>query len=98
MSSDTGVCEFCSDTFSKCGTFASCDCGKSWCSDSCAEADGLRDEWEGYTPPGETWEQDTSCEYCRKEDHGDDVLLEYALELLGMSRYELVGKYNSKKD
>ncbi|AXQ67023.1 hypothetical protein HOBO_7 [Bacillus phage Hobo] len=96
MSSDMGVCNFCEETFSRCGEFVGCECGKSWCSESCAEADGYQEEEEGYTPPGSNWRQDTSCDYCRKEDHDDDTLLEYALELLGMTRYELVDKYNSK--
>ena len=98
MGSDTGVCNFCGDTFSKAGTFVGCDCNKCWCSESCAEADGLRGEENGYIPPGETWEQDTSCDYCRKEDYDDSELLEYALDkFLNMSRYELVASYNESK-
>lgn len=99
MSSDTGVCSFCGDTFSRCGDHESCDCGKSWCSESCAEADGLQEEENGYIPPGETWEQDSSCDYCRKEDYEDSELLEYALtKLLNMNRYELVAHYNASKE
>lgn len=99
MSSDMGVCSFCGDTFSRCGDHESCDCGKSWCSESCAEADGLQEEENGYIPPGETWEQDSSCDYCRKEDYKDSELLEYALtKMLNMSRYELVAHYNASKE
>lgn len=36
-----------------------------------------------------------SCKYCRKEDYEDYVLLEKALELLKMSREELVKMINS---
>ncbi|AXQ67879.1 hypothetical protein KIOSHI_263 [Bacillus phage Kioshi] len=97
MSSDMGVCNFCDETFSRCGDFTSCDCGKSWCDYSCAEVDGFRVEEDGYTPPGSSWEQETSCDYCRKEDHDDDVLLEYALELLGITRHKLVDKYNESR-
>lgn len=37
-----------------------------------------------------------SCKYCREEDFEDDVLLEYALELLGINREELIEKYKNK--
>lgn len=36
-----------------------------------------------------------SCKYCRKEDYEDYVLLEKALELLKMSREDLVRMINS---
>lgn len=36
-----------------------------------------------------------SCKYCRKEDYEDYVLLEKALELLKMSREELVKVINT---
>ncbi|UNA01656.1 hypothetical protein MG295_00239 [Bacillus phage vB_BcgM] len=98
MSSDTGVCNFCEDTFSKCGEFVGCDCGKSWCDEGCAEADGFQEEEDGYTPPGSSWEQDTSCEYCRQENYDDEDLLEYALELLKLHRFELVDKYKVKNN
>lgn len=34
-----------------------------------------------------------SCKYCREEDFDDYVLLEYALQLLGVNREELIIKY-----
>lgn len=37
-----------------------------------------------------------SCKYCRKEDYEDGVLLDKALELLKMSREELVSIINSE--
>lgn len=37
-----------------------------------------------------------SCKYCRKEDYEDYVLLDKALELLGMSREELVKLVNEE--
>ena len=37
-----------------------------------------------------------SCKYCREEDFEDNVLLEYALELLNMERKELIEKYKNK--
>lgn len=34
--------------------------------------------------------------YCRNEDYSDDVLLDYCMELLGVTREELVEKYNNR--
>jgi len=39
-----------------------------------------------------------SCKYCRHEDYDDETLLEKALELLGMSREDLVEKVNEDKE
>ena len=37
-----------------------------------------------------------TCNYCRKEDFDDDVLLEYCMELLNITREELVQAYKNK--
>ena len=37
-----------------------------------------------------------SCKYCRKEDYTDNVLLDYCMELLGVTRDQLVEKYNNR--
>ena len=39
-----------------------------------------------------------SCKYCRHEDYDDETLLEKALELLDMSREDLVKKVNEDKE
>lgn len=44
MSVDFLVCKRCGKTFCDCGDFVSCECGETWCSDECAEADGFREE------------------------------------------------------
>ena len=44
---------------------------------------------EYYEPDG--------CKYCRNEDYEDDVLLDKALELLNMSRQDLIDKINSEE-
>lgn len=36
------------------------------------------------------------CNYCRKEDFDDDVLLTYCMELLNITREELVQAYKTK--
>jgi hypothetical protein len=35
-----------------------------------------------------------SCKYCRSEDYDDETLLDKALNLLGMSREELINRIN----
>ena len=61
-----------------------------------------RDEMEDYREENcqhdnccncEYYEPD-SCKYCRHEDYDDETLLEKALELLNMSREDLVKKVN----
>ena len=37
------------------------------------------------------------CKYCREEDFDDDVLLEYSLQLLKKTRYELIKDYKNVK-
>ena len=51
--------------------------------DSCADC--------GYFVPD-------SCKYCREEDFDDDVLLEYALHLLNMSREEIISRYKTDQE
>jgi hypothetical protein len=97
MGVDYKVCKFCEDTFPDCGKFVSCECGEKWCSDSCAEADGFRREPEGFTPEGASWVQDTSCNFCRSEDANDSELFSFALELLSITRSELVKMYFENK-
>ena len=96
MGVDYYACESCGDTFPDCGDFVSCECGKRWCSDECAEADGHQEEEDGFTPEGSKWSQETSCNFCRKEEFEDYDLLELAQELLGKSRHDLIELYKNK--
>lgn len=89
MGVDWLACRECGETFPDCGDFVACECGERWCSDECAEADGYRYEEDGFTPEGSSWEQETSCNFCRKESFEDWDMLMLALELLGKSYDEL---------
>jgi hypothetical protein len=42
MGVDFYSCKNCGNTFSDCGRYVSCECGKRWCSDECAEEDGYK--------------------------------------------------------
>lgn len=91
MGVDFYSCKCCGSTFPDCGDFVGCDCGRRWCDLDCAETDGYEDM---YDEDGDLFE--TSCSFCRKEDYSDDELLEYALGMLGISRYELVKRKNNQ--
>lgn len=85
MSVDYYSCNYCGETFPDCGDYVSCEgCGNCWCSEECAEEQGFRidvDNDEEYS---------TSCNFCRGEDYEDYELLEKALELLKISREDLI--------
>jgi hypothetical protein len=90
MGVDWLTCNYCGETFPDCGDYVYCEeCGTRWCSVECAEADGY--VWD------ETSEHFETCKFCRGEDHTDEVLLEFALELLKMDREDLIEEYNIKE-
>lgn len=45
MGVDWYPCKRCGTTYPDCGDYVSCSCGKSWCSDKCAEEDGYIQEY-----------------------------------------------------
>ena len=87
------VCNNCNDTFPDCGDFESCECGMRWCSLECAEAQGFREELDGFTPKGSRYTHYSSCNYCREDDFSDSELFSYCLNELNLSRDELIEKY-----
>lgn len=98
MGVDFYACSNCGDTFPDCGDFTGCECGKHWCCDKCAESQGYRWEEDGYLPKGASYEQDTSCSYCRNEDYPDEDLLEFSLHKLRLTRDELIVEYTKFAD
>jgi len=76
-----------------CGYYVSCDCGRKWCSDECAEEDGWINEEEN-----EDSDVYRSCKYCREEDFEDSELLKYALKGLEVTRSELIDMYKLEKE
>lgn len=83
MGIDYLSCNKCEESFPDVIDYVYCDCGKTWCSKECAKKDGYRKDKH----------DNSSCKYCRKQDFEDDVLLKYALKLLGMKRKELINSY-----
>jgi hypothetical protein len=98
MGVDFLACETCGDTFPDCGDYVSCECGRRWCSDSCAESDGFREEEDGFTPKDSNWGQDTSCDFCRGEDFEDYEILAEVLALLGKTRKDIIEILKVKKE
>lgn len=119
MSVDYYACDYCGDIFCDCGDYVSCECGKHWCSEECAEEDGFerghcglnKDTDDGvpeedcdFAKNGECnswgyecehWTKE-SCKYCRNEDFDDYKLLNFALEVLNVTREELIEDYKKK--
>lgn len=109
MGVDWLTCRNCGETFPDCGHFVNCECGEHWCSEECAETDGFEEE---HCKLGKSKDDDCdleiscwrcennverSCKYCREEDFSDEVLLTYTLNLLNLSREQLIEKYKFSK-
>ena len=92
MGVDWLTCNYCGENFPDCGHFVSCEeCGTTWCCDECASEEGYEEA------PDDDSGEPSSCKFCRGEDHSDIVLLNFALEQLGMNREELIEFYNANK-
>lgn len=96
MGVDYYACNSCGETFPDCGDYTHCECGMTWCDDSCAEGEGYQREEDGFTPDGSKWSQDTSCNYCRKEDFDNSTLLNFVLENINKTRAELISDFKKK--
>ncbi|AGY48360.1 hypothetical protein Slash_71 [Bacillus phage Slash] len=92
MGVDYLTCTNCEDNFPDCGPHESCECGRRWCTDSCAESDGFK---EGFDEEGY---EVTSCNYCRGEDVEDYQLLQAAMKHLGVDRQGLIEIYKKFKE
>lgn len=86
MGVDWYTCDCCGENFPDC---VWCDCGKSWCSDKCAEKDGYQMPDEG----DDDGPEETSCKFCRSEDVEDSELLKHCLKMLDISREDAVQNY-----
>ena len=102
------TCDNCGTTFPDCGEYVSCECAEEdgYVREHCKLHPDLDDydlmyeyrkkhckydsctDCEYYVPD--------SCKYCRKEDYPDNLLLDYCMELFGVTRDQLVEKYNNR--
>lgn len=97
MGVDFYVCKRCGDTFPDYGRYESCEsCGNKWCSQQCAQEDGLREEL--YEDEDDCYEQ--TCSYCRAEKADDHTLFLFLLTHFCVTREEVLEewkKHNSPK-
>ena len=91
MSVDWYPCDVCGKTFPDCGDYVHCNdkCYHRWCSDECAEKDGFVVDYDKVDEYGDP---QRSCNFCRKEDVGDSVLLQFLLERFVQSDREAAVK------
>lgn len=89
MGVDFLVCDHCSDTFPDCGHYVECDCGGRWCSDGCAEEDGLEQK-EEYEEEGYWYDGEKSCKYCRHEDATNSTLFSFLLTQCHLTRGDVL--------
>jgi len=84
MGSEQFVCDGCGDAEEVigCESWYCNKCGKSWCSQECADEDGLERDEDNYG--------NDSCKYCRKEKFTDDQILKYALKKLKTTKAKIV--------
>lgn len=85
MGIDYYICDVCGETFNDCGYYISCDCGRHWCNDKCAKKDKYRKDKN----------DNSSCNFCRKQDFEDSDLLKYTLKLLNTNRKEIIKSYKT---
>jgi hypothetical protein len=92
-------CAYCNRSVCDCGHYTRCNdnCGRRWCNDICAKADG-------YVPVDYDKEdcdedQDMNCAYCRNEEAENFDLLKFVLKKYNVTRDKILKEYlASKKD
>lgn len=86
MGVDYFPCDRCSHAICDCGDWVDCneECGRRWCYDECAEADGRREAED------ENGDTSVTCKYCRNEDVDDCELLKFLLKHCKLTRKRAV--------
>lgn len=93
MGIDYYSCNYCGKTFPDCGHYVYCndDCGRHWCSDSCASEEGRR-QIDDDTDPNSY-----NCNFCRKEDVDDHELFKFLMKTHKLTRKKLLKMYLEAK-
>lgn len=81
MSVEFFYCHFCRQSVCDCGFYTSCNCGRRWCDEDCAQS-------EGYINVEEP--QISSCKFCREEDLEDYQIVSFLLNYCHLSRRDVV--------
>lgn len=95
ISIDVEVCPHCGETFKEDSenTFVCGECGKTWCSEECAVADGLLINYDR-----DPYQYGYDCNFCREDDFEDKELFDFVTSAIGVSRDNLVAFYKEFKD
>lgn len=96
MGIDYYFCDRCGDSIPVVIDYVGCSCGYTWCSDICAKKDGYDDGFQLDEDGNEIY-KDSTCNYCRGDDFDNEELLRYSLELLKITREQLVVKLKNSK-
>lgn len=98
MGIDFLVCSECETGFPDVSDYEFCDCGRDWCSEDCAEKNGLlKPEILDEDGEFEDYDYDNfTCQFCRGEKFDDDVLLNFILKREGISRQDLINLYKKE--
>jgi len=103
MGIDYYSCDHCGEAFGDYWDgYEMCECGKHYCSQECANDNGFiryDEEYEGEIPMHKNgkWELESSCVFCRGESVEDEKLLNFALEVLNVSKDELIEDYKKSR-
>jgi hypothetical protein len=87
-------CDYCGESICDCGSYTYCRdiCGRKWCDDKCAAAEGWRADKEDADDPN-----DFSCNFCRDEDAEDSDLLKFLMKKYNLTREKLLKMYFKEK-
>lgn len=90
MGVDFYSCHHCEKTFADCGYYINCGnyCGRVWCSDECAEAEGVTTD--------EDTNEESPCSFCSKDNVEDYELLRFVLKKFKLTREKALKLWQEK--
>lgn len=96
MGVDFYACHHCGDTFCDAGYYFSCEgCGEFYCSNECG-AKQTAEEPENYDD-NPSWEDQTTCRYCRVEAVSSTDLLHFLLKKFGLTEDQATEMYKKEE-
>lgn len=95
----TYSCDRCETILTETTQIIYCECGYMWCSEACAFEDGFQYgvQLDGFGRPCHVLEGAT-CGYCRPDKCDDTALLNHALDLLNLTKAQLIESLKTKRE
>jgi len=90
------ICAACNETFPDCGPYFSCGCGERFCSPECGGGRQylpLDKEQLEISPDPASWDDNTSCIFCRFEQAHTRDILAFLLNHVGMTYDKVFGMW-----